>query len=422
MSNNNMTRAFQNIFAPLVNENINLHQKNAIHIEGNDQKLFEKLKLISNGNIVHGSNYAYLTDGDDHYLTLSNIIFEEDRGFEFDKNLIEYVEDSKKSFFVYLASKNILKIKTDQKEAFLSNMLEKEKEKKDFQYYPNTDVRRHEYENIYTYFDNFSIFKIPNESIFSSGNDIYKTILYLTTIHLALLSLPYSEKTIQKFQDVALSSANEIPYKYVCEAFIALQFKYAYKDLYRCIENLYGLEIIKKLLDTVNFECDIDKLREGLENILGWHPNELNSLKEIMKTIDEDLLNQISEILPDSISEISWLKDEKSKVIEQQKIKKLNLQNTSPAKSIQNRICNNTIDTGNKENIQECEENIKKIEKDVLVKKANFCATKLYKLRNTLVHYRKGLESKKSKYNDEKMEDIIVFMLKLIDDLYRKNG
>lgn len=433
MANNNLTEAYKNIFLPLINGNANLHQKNSIYLDENDIELFKKLELKSRGNIVHGFSYANVAHGDDNYLILSNIIFDESKNIEFDKNLIEYVEDYKKSFFVYLASKDVLKIKTSKKEIFLSNILEKEKEEKYFEYIQNTGIRRHKYNDIYEYYDDFSIFKIPSQSIFNSSDDIYKTILYLITIHLDLKFLPYSEKTIQAFQDVALSSANKIPYKYVCEAFIASQFKYAYKDLYRCIENLYGLEIIKKLLSVVSLECNLEKLREELENVLSWRPNELSSFTEIMQSINADLLNKISSVLCSYERDTSWLTDEKLKEVKLEEVKKLtNLQKSSRKKNIESlfkririRICDASVETKKKENIEEnieeLQTNIEKIDKEILRKKALFCANRLYSLRNSLVHYRKALESKKIEYTDTTMQEIIILMLNLIDELYGRN-
>lgn len=137
-----------------------------------------------------------------------------------------------------------------------------------------------------------------------------------------------SEDLIQTLRAVCELDPSKIPYRTLCRSIFDTDPSALFLALYRCIEALYAYDSAKRVGRALSLDADWSEIAVALEDEIGWHPREEGSLEKLML-----------------LAELFDLKG----------------------------ICSslNVTDTP--------------IEKDVIARRA---AKAVYKMRNSLVHYR----------------------------------
>ena len=408
---NNKIKANEELFKPIIKEielegsQYRCFPDHCIYFEENiseeenisDSNIFKKLKIIECGHIFYGYEFAYLSYDNSLYLAVTNISFD---SIEISQDLINFHSENNSAFFLLLASKKIISVKNEKLTYFFDERLYMNKEyaiqKDNFEYISTSKdqkIRVHKLYDIVSFFDEFTIFKIPNDSNFNDKNGIYGAILYLISLQKDILIwLPYEEKTIKAFQDIAVSGNKRLPYSFIMESLTSLRWKYAFKDLYRCVENLYGIAEIAKFTEKNSCKVfDLIEFRKDLVEILFWRTTDLNNLEAILQDIPIDIINSF---LNSNI---------------------LNTDNDSESKKSRSEF-NIEIKF-----LEDAKNNKNNLEQDKLIndKQVRFVAKKLYKLRNSYVHFRNDL-IEKDNFNDSDWNLLILSMLNLISESYNK--
>lgn len=110
---------------------------------------------------------------------------------------------------------------------------------------------------------------------------------------------------------------NRIPYKVLCRSIFDEDKSSFFLALYRCLEALYGYSSADKLAKALNISTPWADVAAALEDSLGWHPREEGSLMSIFKFASKpDLINIVNCLkLPNPSNDSELLADQAARAI-----------------------------------------------------------------------------------------------------------
>jgi hypothetical protein len=134
-------------------------------------------------------------------------------------------------------------------------------------------------------FCKISLYKITSK--FTQASSLYQ-LYQLTGCILVKGSsyrlLPYSEAVIKKFEDVFENGNKYIPFDNVLVSYVASDFKFAYLDLYRCIEKLESLYFLSALYKKLSLEnTSLLDFCKNIDEFIGLH--RLRSQKSLLENL-----------------------------------------------------------------------------------------------------------------------------------------
>ena len=108
-------------------------------------------------------------------------------------------------------------------------------------------------------------------------------------------------------------------YDSIVQALLSSHFKFAFLDLYRCIELLYQVIYIDDAHKKLSLTINRTEFLNAIDDKLGWKPNERNAIKKIfIETIDpykNELQKSIKEIDNQISSFSDWLYDLRCSIV-----------------------------------------------------------------------------------------------------------
>ncbi len=199
-------------------------------------------------------------------------------------------------------------------------------------------------------------------------SNINESILYSWFSSISMQSydskyfLNYSSKTKQGYRDVIENCPMDLIGTIIYRSMFSRSWNYSFLELYRCIEFLYPIPYLKRFSDRLGDSTLFTKMYIEAENQLDWKPKEMNTLEKLIREYGE------------SNTEILEFK--------------------------------------------KCFEKVEKVEFAKDSKNSNIVASRIYKLRNSIAHFRLNLSYPISEDND--FDHLIRCMLDLIRVLYDK--
>jgi len=338
------------------------HELHCMVFSKDEEKVFfQNISEIDVQELFYGVYASLLMCDESYYLVVNNRTIDIYNAHEND--FIEICEEYDSSFFLYLSLKGRISFKEDKLISIYDNLLYKEDEiYTDFEYFSSNQkkIRKHSFEKLKGYFEDFKIFKILDDDFFLNHNgklDIFNLLSFLLIEKNSMGRVPFEEQSLSKFYDISIEKNPYIPYEFIMESLLAIRWKHIFKDLYRCIEALYAFPKAQKFIEDIEYPniMEIEKVILSLEEKLGWRPTEQQALQELLTFLDE--------------------------------------------KSIENFLIVYPYDGD---------------------KKVEYIAKKIYRLRNSLVHYRKALYSEENNLSDEQWNQLIRSMLIFIQKIYKE--
>ena len=392
---NNMIEANKKLFEPILNEVENhgsVHDKHCLILD-EEKDFFENLIQKKVVPILYDINAILLEKDNNYYLVINNItvnIYDSQ-----DNDFIEVCEDYNRAIFLLLGAKGLLKFNKHESFTIYDSLLYKTDniQNDDFEYF-STGARKHSFASLESSFEGFKVFKVKNnEFFFDREVNFYKLLSFILIDSNNMRKLPFEEKTLIQFNEISIGIGKNffIPYEFIMESLIAIKWKHVFKDLYRCVENLYAFPKAKKLIDDMNCSesIEIEDIIISLESQLGWRPIEQQALQELLKFATPIVLNEFLKVFTD---DSSWSTQEELKM-----------------KKIEEAI-SDTLE-------------IEKLDKEIDQKKAEYIAKSLYKLRNSLVHFRKALDTDSSNFDDTEWNiltrGMLMFIVEIYDEMYK---
>lgn len=176
----------------------------------------------------------------------------------------------------------------------------------------------HDKDDLKKIFPNIYAMKITTGFSGDSKN-IHQLISFLVTLNSKFVFLPFSKKTLDKIQELVASNSTILSYESITQALFSSHFKFAFLDLYRCIELLYQIIHLDETYAKLFLTIDKTDFLVAIENDLGWKPKERTSLIKIFNdtpsTHKVDINNAIRETAPGIQNYGNWLYDLRCNIV-----------------------------------------------------------------------------------------------------------
>ena len=98
---------------------------------------------------------------------------------------------------------------------------------------------------------------------------------------------------------------NKIPYRVLCRSIFDADPTSFFLALYRCLEALYAFSGARRLIDSLGMSMPWDNVAAALETELGWYPREENSLTQLLGMAAIQDLESINALLGDANDDAS---------------------------------------------------------------------------------------------------------------------
>lgn len=171
--------------------------------------------------------------------------------------------------------------------------------------------------------------------------------------------LEISAATRSKIIRIFEGGPDFLPYPLILQGVLSYSWQSIFLDFYRSIEQLYGVPRLEELSRRLNFGCTLSEVAEALESCLSWRPKEEEALSLLLRATSDP----VREALLDAVFDEASTKPE-----------------ATPEK----------------------------------------CASQIYKLRNSHVHFRPALRA--THRSPEKWDSLISAMCDALLEVYERFG
>lgn len=139
-------------------------------------------------------------------------------------------------------------------------------------------------------FFEISLYKIKSK--FENVEKLHQLIGAILTKSNSYRLLPYSDRTIKMFEEVFECDNEYIPFDSILASYVASDFKFAYLDLYRCIESLESVYSLYELYQKLSFSENTTLLKfcETIYGTKAFHRlgSHIDFLAKLIKAIDSN--------------------------------------------------------------------------------------------------------------------------------------
>lgn len=176
----------------------------------------------------------------------------------------------------------------------------------------------HEYVEIAKVFPAMYVYEV---TIDYAGNpeNINQLVCHYLTSNPSLIALPYSNDTVNLLNDLTLLNSEIISYESIVQSLLSSNFKFAFLDLYRCIEMLYQIVYIDEAYDHLGLSMDKTTFLQAIDSKLNWRPVERNSIKKIINdtppTELSHIISEIKKIEPNLKDVSNWIYDLRCNIV-----------------------------------------------------------------------------------------------------------
>ena len=168
----------------------------------------------------------------------------------------------------------------------------------------------HLYTELARIFPTMYVYEISKNYVGNPEN-LNQLLCHFLTSDPALTPLHYSSATVNLLNDLVLLNSEIISYESIVQSLLSSNFKFAFLDLYRCIEMLYQIIYIDEAYCHLGLSIDKTAFLQAIDSKLKWRPVERNSIKKIIADTPSSELTYIkSEIkaMNSNIKDISgWI-------------------------------------------------------------------------------------------------------------------
>lgn len=161
----------------------------------------------------------------------------------------------------------------------------------------------HDFRELVKIFPEVYIAEVTNE-FFGDPSNLIQIASYYLASNGSLLDLPFSNECLDELIYLIATNSNILNYENILQALLSSQFKFAFLDLYRCIELLFQVVYIDETCGALGVGNQKLKFLQAIEDTLGWRPVESSALAkifdgtppEILKTLNDAVTNYDSNI------------------------------------------------------------------------------------------------------------------------------
>jgi hypothetical protein len=144
----------------------------------------------------------------------------------------------------------------------------------------------HDYNDLRKYFPNIYVAEITTQFI-GDPNNLQQIICSYLALNKKFITLPFSDNTLHKINDLVLLNSSILSYDSIIQSMLSSTFKFAFLDMYRCIELLYQIIYVDDTYKNLSLTINRTIFLNAIDEKLNWKPNERNSLKKLFSETPE---------------------------------------------------------------------------------------------------------------------------------------
>ncbi|NEQ39696.1 MAG: hypothetical protein F6K40_26965 [Okeania sp. SIO3I5] len=116
------------------------------------------------------------------------------------------------------------------------------------------EIIPYEFSKVKDFFEPIFVYKIPENSPFLSLDKINITRIsgFCAVKSSQLISLKFSSDTLNQFEKLFIEGSKNIPYESLLFSLVSVSWKYSFLDIYRCIERLFPISALEDLHKKLN--------------------------------------------------------------------------------------------------------------------------------------------------------------------------
>jgi hypothetical protein len=176
----------------------------------------------------------------------------------------------------------------------------------------------HDVEDLKKIFPNIYLMKITS-SFSGDSSNIHQLISHTITINSKYIFLPFTQKTLDKIRELITYNSTILSYESITQALFASHFKFAFLDLYRCIELLFQIIYLDETHTKLSLTIDRTVFLIAIEDDLGWKPKERTSLVKIFNDTPSTNIVAIKKAIREAAPGVSnygnWLYDLRCNIV-----------------------------------------------------------------------------------------------------------
>jgi hypothetical protein len=150
----------------------------------------------------------------------------------------------------------------------------------------------YDWNEISIFFPPFCIYKISGTSPFYEENanlvSLSRVISYFLLAARHHIILEFETSTINEFEKILLECSN-FPFDNLFSSLIAYRWKFAFLEIYRCLEQLFNLVKLKGTHTKISTSINLIEFARLLEDELGWKVKEDMAIQEIFNQSPDEI-------------------------------------------------------------------------------------------------------------------------------------
>lgn len=278
-----------------------------------DSKDIEWLKrsnIIEKVEIGHGSFFVILDfESSNYFITIG--------GERSESSISGFTPiEINAGIFVALVHEVEISLKTDISLEYLEEHILSQHTKTEL-------YKGHDFKDLLKIFPSIDIYEITPQYLGDNTNLFQAIAHYLTTTG-NFLTLPFSEETLTSINELALIGSEILNYESIVQSLTSSSWKFAFLDLYRCVEMLYQLIYVDEVYDHLGLTIDKTAFLDSVDSKLKWRPTERNSITKLLKDTPEfdkeNLINELKKINSSISSIADWIYDLRCKIVHLKRI------------------------------------------------------------------------------------------------------
>ena len=138
-------------------------------------------------------------------------------------------------------------------------------------------------------FFDISLYKIKSK--FTQTGQLHQLIGSVLVKGASYRLLPYSNTVVRQFEDIFENGNKYIPFDNILASYVASDFKFAYLDLYRCIEKLESLYFLSDLYKKLSLKnTSLLDFCKSIDDSIGLYrlDSHTNLLKKLLGSIEKN--------------------------------------------------------------------------------------------------------------------------------------
>ena len=198
--------------------------------------------------------------------------------------------------FTALISELKIPVKQTTDVSFIENEIFYETEEEKIEY---------EFTQVKEFFEPIFVYKVQHDCVFIEGETKNKTtvnILKLSGFYIThnpqIMFLEFDKETLIIFKRLFLEGAKNIPFENLVFSLVSVYWKYAFLDIYRCIERLFSISFFEDFHKYLGIENSLSLLNFSakIEDYTGWRPKEDAAINKLIDGSPQDAIDILQEV------------------------------------------------------------------------------------------------------------------------------